>query len=140
MRRHLLYCLAALATCGGGTHAADDHDTKHTLRVTLHPDGLDGDRAGVTALARVVESLSINRIVVDVDQGGRVCGDAPGCVAALQAGRIDVYPATVDDLTAVFPASTSRISSRMTWLSSTCSKDPSMRACETRFSTGPACG
>ena len=103
MRRHLLYCLAALATCGGGTHAADDHDTTHTLRVALPADGLDGDRAGVTALARVVESLSINRIVVDVDQGGRVCGDAPGCVAALQAGRIDVYPATVDDLTAVFP-------------------------------------
>ena len=95
--------LAALATCGGGSQTADNQDRKHTIRIALHGDGLEGDRVGVTAFAQVVESLSVDRIVVEVNHGGRSCGDADGCVAAVQTGRIDVYQATVDDLAAVFP-------------------------------------
>ena len=98
-----LTLLAALGISGCGADASDDGDPVHTISVVLHADSTDGDRAGVTAFKQVVESLSIDRIVVEVDHSGRVCHDAAGCVAALQAGLIDVYPATVDDVSVLFP-------------------------------------
>ena len=97
-----LTLLAALGISGCSADASDDGDVVHTISVVLHADGPAGALAGVTAFKQVVESLSIDRVVVEVDHGGRVCG-AAGCVAALQAGLIDVYQATVDDVSVFFP-------------------------------------
>ena len=106
MKTHLTRCLtvlAVLATWESGADALDEPDVGHVIRVALQAETLDRDRVGVTAFEHVVESLSVNRVAVEIDDGDRLCGDAAGCVAALQAGHIDVYQAAVDDLAVVFP-------------------------------------
>ena len=106
MKMRLTRCctvLAVLATGESGGNTLEEPDLGHTIRVALQAETLDRDRVGVTAFEHMVESLSINRVAVEVDDGDRFCGDAARCVAALQAGHIDVYQATVDDLAVVFP-------------------------------------
>ena len=61
------------------------------------------DSAEAAAFESLVESLAMGRIAIDIDAGGAHCDDPPECLAALQAGTIDVYRSTVPAIGRLMP-------------------------------------
>ena len=102
--RHVLLCgLLVLASCGGSA-SSNPAQAGHTLRLAWDAGRFEGAQAGVTALTKVVTSLSGGQVVLEeVTADGNSCGDDERCIDALLAGRVDVYQATIGDLASVFP-------------------------------------
>ena len=61
------------------------------------------DAAEAVGFESLVESLSRGRIAVEIDAGGARCDEPAECLAALQAGTIDVYRSTVPDIGRLMP-------------------------------------
>lgn len=97
----LVACSAGVtgeARVGGGAALSSG---VHTVTVVLPAGAVD--LAEAAAFESLVESLSRGRIAVEIDVGGARC-DAPAeCLAALQAGTIDVYRSTVPDIGRLMP-------------------------------------
>ena len=101
--------LVTLVGCGAGV-------AEETQARAVAPGGVEGARTLTMALpagapdaaeARdfevLVESLSGGRIAVEVDAGEERCGEPAACLAALRAGTIAVYRATVPDIGRLMP-------------------------------------
>ncbi len=73
----------------------------HRIGMVLPPGAPDA--ADAAAFEALVESLSRGRVAVEIDTGGERCGEPASCLAALQAGTIDVYRSTVPDVGRLFP-------------------------------------
>ena len=61
------------------------------------------ESAEAVAFESLVEALSTGRIAVEIDASGARCDEPAECLAALQAGRIDVYRSTVPDIGRLMP-------------------------------------
>ena len=99
----LLVCLVG---CGAGVvgeaqTGRDAADRVHTITIVL-PTGA-ADSAEASGFERLVESLSMGRIAVEIDAGGGRCDEPAACLAALQAGTIDAYRSTVPDIGRLMP-------------------------------------
>ena len=61
------------------------------------------DAADAAAFETLVESLSMGRLAVEIEAGDAHCNAPAGCLAALQAGTIDIYRSTVPDIGRLMP-------------------------------------
>lgn len=73
----------------------------HTVTMVLPAAAVDSAEAA--AFKSLVESLSIGRIAIDIDVSGARCDEPTECLAALQAGTIDVYRSTVPAIGRLMP-------------------------------------
>ncbi len=89
---------AGSAQPGGGVPGS--RRAAHRIRMAL-PAGA-ADAAEAAAFEELVESLSAGRLAVEIDADGR-CGAPAECLAALQAGTLDVYRTTVSGVGRLFP-------------------------------------
>ena len=115
MRRFLLRCgiagsaLFGAVWCGAGvageaqTRANAPGSGGGTCTIAMVLPAAAVDSAEAAAFEALVESLSMGRIAVEVDAGGGRCDEPAACLAALQAGTIDVYRSTVSDIGRLFP-------------------------------------
>ena len=81
--------------------ATDPGDGVRSIAVVLPASA--ADREDARAFAALVESLSAGRLAVRIDADGGRCDAPASCLAALQAGTIDVYRSTVPDVGRLFP-------------------------------------
>ena len=97
----------AVASCAGVAGeaqtgaGASDADGVHTVGIVLPAAATDAAEAA--AFESLVESLSIGRIAIDIDVSGARCDEPAECLAALQAGTIDVYRSTVPAIGRLMP-------------------------------------
>ena len=115
MRRFLLSCgiagsaLIGAVACGTGVAGeaqqtrtnAPDSGGRHTITMVLPAAAVDSAEAA--GFERLVESLSMGRIAVEIDEGGGRCDEPAACLAALQAGAIDVNRSTLPDIGRLMP-------------------------------------
>lgn len=92
-------CVAGEAQVGDG--GATGSNGVHTLSMVLPAGAVD--LAEAAAFESLVESLSMSRIAVEIDAGGRRCDEPASCLAELQAGSIDVYRSTVPAIGRLMP-------------------------------------
>lgn len=101
--------LSATIACGAGVAgeaqtragATGPGDVVHSIAVVLPASAADAEDA--RAFEDLVESLSAGRLAVRIDADGGRCDAPASCLAALQAGTIDVYRSTVPDVGRLFP-------------------------------------
>ena len=93
--------VVAASACS--TTASDDGEFTY---LAIVPDAADGETrsAGTLALTELVDGITEGRVTIDTEfDPSQHCADADGCLAALQAGDIDIYRATADELVVLFP-------------------------------------
>lgn len=90
--------VAGEAQTGGRASGAEG---VHEITMVLPAAAVDTPEAA--AFESLVESLSAGRIVVEIDTSGGRCDGPAACLAALQAGTIDVYRSTVPDIGRLMP-------------------------------------
>lgn len=100
--------LAGLVACGTGVTGeaqvgggATVSSGVHTVTLVLPAAAVDAAEAA--AFESLVEALSRGRIAIDIDAGGAHCDEPAECLAALQAGTIDVYRSTVPAIGRLMP-------------------------------------
>lgn len=95
----LVGCLAA-AACA----TPSSNDGIFTL-VAVVPDAAAGETlsAGTVALTTLVDGITEGRVTIEVDSTEQHCQHPDDCLAALQAGEIDVYHTTSDRFAGLFP-------------------------------------
>jgi len=97
----------AVASCAGVAGEAQTGPAAagaggvHTITVVLPAGAVD--LAEAAAFESLVESLSMSRIAVEIDAGGRRCDEPAACLAELQAGTIDIYRSTVPAIGRLMP-------------------------------------
>ena len=86
---------------GAGPAGASGATGVHAIGIVLPEAAVDAPEAA--AFEALVESLSQGRIAIDVEAAGGRCGDPATCLAAVQAGTIEVYRATTPDVGRLMP-------------------------------------